>query len=188
MSSSDEELFSQDESLTYDNRVKLYGNYSSDEEDIDISETEIEKQAADYIEYISGRFMYKDRRKIGIDELPRIIWDEVLWILRVNFNNPDYNITLCRLIDTYSRNKTKINRTIDCFSLFKAPSDPCNKFRYLHEIETSDISRLAIKNDIIDRRTEETEFTATIIFCRDIIVRRLFEYISFCPKFDINNP
>ncbi len=195
--SSDNETTSTDESYDWEtseestlidsSEIETYEEHVSYEENdippIDI----IEKEALEYIEHIAGRFTYLHRKYIQLDDLPRYLWNAVLKILRDNFNNSDYNIVLCKLMN-HNIGK-KINRVFECIELFLRPKELAkyDKYRYLHCAEIVNINKLKLTNANRDKY-DMSHNDYMKIHCRDIIVKRIFDSVNYSVIPDMENP
>lgn len=190
MSSSDEETYtdytSNDVSIDY-NEIKTYGEYVSDDEDTGISDEMIDKMAFSFINSKNLPFMIVERQNRS--DLPRVVWNRVLSILKENFNSDKYLAALCNLMDTNTKNVKDLNRIIDCMKLFQRPLEltKYDKYRYQKDVEIMPIENIKLTSDDRDEY-DMSELDYMTMTCRDMIVKRVFESVSHTIIPDTRNP
>lgn len=190
MSSSDEETYtdytSDNVSIDY-NEIKTYGEHVSDDEDTGISDEMIDKMAFSFINSKNLPFMMVERQNRS--DLPRVVWNRVLSILKENFNSDKYLAALCNLMDTNTKNVKDLNRIIDCMKLFQRPPELAkyDKYRYLDDIEIIPLEKIKLSTDNRDCY-DMSELDYMKITCRDMAVKRIFESVSYTVIPDMRNP
>ncbi len=196
MSSSDNETstdYDSDEYTSSDEvnddygEIKTYGEYVSDDEDADFSDEIIDKMALSFINSMNLPFMITKRQSRS--NLPRVVWDRVLSILRENFNNDKYLAALCNMMHTNTKNVKDLNRIIDSIKLFQRPVELAkyDKYRYPKDVETMSLESVQLSANNRDYY-DMSEIDYMKITCRDMIVKRVFESVSHTIIPDIRNP
>ncbi len=186
MSSSDNETstdYDSDEYTSSDEvnddygEIKTYGEYVSDDEDADFSDEIIDKMALSFINSMNLPFMITKRQSRS--NLPRVVWDRVLSILRENFNNDKYLAALCNMMHTNTKNVKDLNRIIDSIKLFQRPVELAkyDKYRYPKDVETMSLESVQLSANNRDYY-DMSEIDYMKITCRDMIVKRVFESVS----------
>lgn len=182
-----EEFINSDESAKEYDEIKTYGEYVSDDDDEDISDELIDKMAISFINSWNLPFMMVERQNRS--DLPRAVWNRVLSILGENFNGDKYLAALCNLMDISTKYAKDLNRMIDSIKLFQRPIELAkyDKYRYLNDIYTMPLEKIKLSADCRNRY-DMSELDYIGITCRDMVVKRVFESVSYTVIPDIRNP